>query len=102
MTDNICYFYHRPDYSKFAVTVAYRRNLAENAVEFGAAFCRKSDQFNKKRGRMIAEGRLAATPAAVALPSAPDGVPRYDVHSMILSFLENVCEYSPQTFGNEG
>jgi hypothetical protein len=101
MNENICYFYHRPAYSKFGVTVAYRRNVIENAVTFGAAFCRKGDQFSKKRGRLIAEGRLDNIPAAIALPDNPAGVPRFDVHSMILSFLENVCEYAPQTYGEE-
>ena len=39
MDDRVCYFYYRA--GKFNVTVAYARNLDENAVLFGAAFCRK-------------------------------------------------------------
>jgi|15BtaG_2_1085339.scaffolds.fasta_scaffold09410_5 hypothetical protein len=101
MNERTCYFYHRPNNSKFGVTVAYKRNLVENAVIFGAAFCRKGDQFSKKRGRTIATGRLSTVPSAIALPNDPEGTPRFDVHSMILSYLENVCDYAPQTFGDE-
>lgn len=42
---------------KGRVTAAVRKG-AGNTVAIGAAFCSPNDQFSRKRGRKIAEGRL--------------------------------------------
>ena len=38
------------------ITVAYQED--EETATYGAAFCSPTDQFNKAKGRMIAQGRL--------------------------------------------
>ena len=96
MNENICYFYYRDENRKPIVTIAYRRNLKENAVLFGAAFWNKKDKLTKQEGRVWAERRLNETPAAIAL-SEPN-LPRFDVHDAILQYLENVYEYGPKCF----
>lgn len=82
MDNRVCYFYYRA--GKYNVTVAYSRNTVENAVLFGAAFCRKSDVFLKSEGRGTAESRLLLAPAAVKLSEGHTDTPRRDVHTRIL------------------
>ena len=86
------YFYHRN--SDFNVTIAYQR-LDDGSAVYGAAFCRKGDQFSKRIGRRIAEGRMRIYEPTVS--NAP--TERWALHQQILDRL-NFREfgYIPETF----
>lgn len=65
VSTNRTMFHHcrRPGAGKKEFTVAIRRN--GNQVDFGFAYCSGRDNFNKRIGRLIAEGRLEKHPISV-------------------------------------
>jgi hypothetical protein len=73
------------------LTVAYR--LANNSiqVEFAFAICSPKDQFNKKIGRTIAEGRLNSqrwTVFSDIETETPGIIANQDMHHSILGNLD--------------
>lgn len=87
-----CFFYHRT--RRYNVTIAYRRR--GDTVVYGAAFCRPGDQFNKRRGREIAVGRMQTYDNYIRNP----GSARWEVHDAILDRLavREFVPYAPDNF----
>jgi len=46
--------------------------VADGAAKVGLAFCSPRDQFERRKGRLISEGRLAAGKHFCELPLVPD------------------------------
>ena len=74
-------FHHqrREAEGKKPFTVAFRRN--GNHVDFAFAYCSPRDNFNRKLGRMIAEGRLNKHP--ISVPAATINGNIESVHTLI-------------------
>jgi hypothetical protein len=45
------------------VTIAYQ--VVDGQLEYGASYCAPCDQFSRKRGRQIAEGRMKDSPILI-------------------------------------
>ncbi len=89
------YFYYRDEY--ISITVAYRRKRTRDHVLYGAAFCHPSDQFNKKMGRAIAEGRMykPSHKSYGSLKTLSNDT-RFAVHDLILTDIEKYYPYGPE------
>lgn len=68
------YYFGRPKIGrhKGIITMAVDFNKETKRLTFAMSFCSPRDQFCKRRGRMIAEGRLAAGKGGCL--TVPDGV----------------------------
>ena len=53
----MCRFYSRPQETKVRVSIV--GEYSEGVLKIAVARCSNKDNFHKKKGRMIAEGRLA-------------------------------------------
>ena len=91
--ENISYFYHRS--GNYDITVAYQRSKLKTQVRFGAAFCGPQDEFRKKLGRRVAEGRMIGYTHVL---HELEGSGRWETHENILNALEMFYEYSPEGF----
>ena len=60
-------YMHIPLGSGF-VTVAIGVDLGDGTRKLGLAFCSPNDQFSRKRGRLIAEGRMASANSLLLPP----------------------------------
>ena len=59
------YFHSKPIPNQRRVTIAGVFDSENQQILFGVAECSKKDQFNRKRGRMIAQGRAGKSPIRV-------------------------------------
>ena len=59
------YFYIRNN--KWPAAIAYDYDPEVRTLTFGAAFCNPKDQFNKKTGRRVAQGRFEKHPYDIHL-----------------------------------
>lgn len=60
---------HTRDGQRF--TAAY--DNSGETIQIAVSLCSKRDQFNKKIGRLISEGRLNKTDKILTIPKAPEG-----------------------------
>ena len=88
------YFYYRTE--RYNATVAYT-STDDNKIIFGASFCRPGDNFVKKLGRQIAEGRMNSNENWFF---KSENERRCDTHSVILSYLDGRGDvsYTPKSF----
>jgi len=70
--DTVYYAHEKLDGGRF-VTVAYMSLARTDGhipfVAYGVAYCSAQDQFSRKRGRLIAHGRMLKVPGYRSLPA---------------------------------
>lgn len=81
------YYHHqrREAEGKKPFTVAFRRD--GDTVSFGFAYCSPRDNFSKKRGRLISEGRLQKNP--ITVPTSEIGTDVNSIKNLIAYAIEN-------------
>jgi hypothetical protein len=86
MSRDICFFYRHTDERSY--TIAYRRSPDRTSVRYGVSVCRNDmDQFAKRLGRKIANGRLDAGRVrpglAGSVSNLTDDLSRFEVEDVI-------------------
>lgn len=81
------------------VTAAIK--VKDDVAHVALAFCCPRDQFSKKLGRIIAEGRLAHKGPHFTWPVSPDRRTKEQVHEFILAAVEAGSETFPAAWAQE-
>lgn len=88
------YYYYRDEYVD--ITIAYRRKRTRDHIIYGASFCHPIDQFSKKLGRKIAEGRMnKPTTNSCGEINVDKSASRFEVHDRILIHIESMYPHGP-------
>lgn len=87
------FYTHGTDNSGRRFTIAAKK-INENTVQFGLAICNERDNFCRKIGRKIAEGRAVARPVQVLemVDTPTEGDERKIVMDSMFNLKENVTK----------
>lgn len=84
--------YHYAQVGEYRVTIAYQRSRDRASIRWGVAFCRATDQFVKRLGRTIADGRMSDD-----LLQIPASWERHEVHEWLIT-LASRSRWAPAQF----